>query len=111
MKMDCSAGFDCDITVENKTYEEKSENDFSWGILATDNDNWHVTFFCGTWMGSRMTWLAVYGKEMEISNEYIQQARDAVQAKLPGYLMGWPMTKKSVQGDYFGGSCSYDWDW
>merc|ERR1719453_343356 len=59
----------------------------------------------------QMTWLAVYGKQLTISDEHIAEARAAVEAKLPGYAMGWPFTKKSVQGEYFGGECQYDWSW
>merc|ERR1712086_890196 len=107
-EMDCSAGYNCQITMGE---DREDKEPITWGVLGTDNENWHVAYYCGTLMGMQMSWLAIYGKQLEISEEHLAAAKDAIQAKLPGYIMGWPMTKKSVQGDFFGGSCQYDWDW
>lgn len=101
--MDCTGGFDCKITMG------ESSDPVTWGILATDNDNWHVTWWCGEMMGVQYSWLGIYGKQPEISEEHLAQAKAAVEDKLPGYALGWPWMKKSVQGEFFGGQCEYEW--
>ena len=83
-----------------------------WGIIGTDYNNWYVLYFCGNFMGAQMTWLSVYGKQLEISEQHMDEAKAAIAAKIPGgYAMGWPWTKKSAQGEFFGGECKYDWGW
>ena len=106
-EMDCSGGFNCQITMgENK------DDPVTWGILGTDNENWHVAYYCGTMMGTQVSWLGIYGKQQQISDEHMAEAKALVDAKIPGgYAMGWPWTKQSVQGEFFGGECKYDWSW
>merc|ERR1712032_584391 len=89
--MDCSGGYNCQLTMG----EEQDEPN-TWGVLGTANANWHVAYFRGSVMGMQMSWLAIYGKQQQISEEHMAEAYAVIEAKLPGYAMGWPWTKKSV---------------
>ena len=102
-KMDCSESFNCQVSMA------ESEKTVSWGMIGTDYDNWHVTYWCGMMMGMQYSWLAIYGKEQKLSDAYMAEAKAAIEDKLPGCQMGWPWMKESVQGDFFGGSCQYEW--
>ena len=88
--MDCTGGFDCQITMG----EDKEP--VTWGILGTDYDNWHVTYWCGVMMGMQYSLVGIYGKQQEISEEHLAEAHAVVKEKLPGYALGWPWMKKSV---------------
>lgn len=54
--LDCSEGYNCQLTMNG------GDNAVNWGILATDNDNWHVAYWCGDLLGVQYSWLGVYAK-------------------------------------------------
>ena len=62
MKVDCSASSSCEVTVEGKE-DKDSDNEYVWGILDTDYNNWHVVYFCGKFMGAQMSWVSIQGKQ------------------------------------------------
>ena len=99
----CEDGHDCQLTMNG------GESAVTWGIIGTDNSNWHVTYWCGDMFGVQYSWLGIYGKQEKLSDAHLDEAKAAIEDKLPGYLLGWPWMKESVQGDYFGGSCQYEW--
>ena len=101
--LDCSESFNCQISMGS------SDKTVSWGILGTDYDNWHVTYWCGDMFGIQYSWLGIYGKQEKISEEHLAAAKATIEEKLPGYALGWPWMKESVQGEYFGGQCQYEW--
>ena len=101
--MDCSDSFNCAVSMGS------SDKTVNWGILGTDYANWHVSYWCGDMFGVQYSRLAIYGKSQKISEEHLNEAKAAIEAKLPGYQLGWPWMKESVQGDFFGGSCEYEW--
>merc|ERR1719163_1251542 len=52
MQMSCDGNNGCSWTNEDKTEEQRANsksNDWGMGILATDYDNWHIFYGCGSW--------------------------------------------------------------
>lgn len=96
--MDCSDSWNCQVSMGG-------DNTTPWGILATDYDNWHVAYWCGSLFGIQYSWMGVYSKSPELSAEHKEAAMAAVDDKLGAYLWGWPWSKKVKQGD----SCEYEW--
>lgn len=101
--LDCRGGANCQLTMNG------GDNAVSWGIIGTDNSNWHVAYWCGDLLGIQYSWLGIYSKQQSISEDHLAQAHAAIEDKLPGYLLGWPWMKESVQGEFFGGQCQYEW--
>ena len=119
MKMDCSAGMgDCEFEIEGREKKEK-DGESSWsgnidqsGIVATDYDNYFVMYVCGTWGGSLMQTFTIFGKEPVISEEKLQEAKDALSAKVPGLDMS-PLLMKNGGNPSFWlglGQCDYEWN-
>ena len=88
--LDCSASANCQLTMNG------GDNAVSWGILGTDYANWHVAYWCGSLLGVQYSWLGIYSKQQEISEDHLAAAHATVEEKLPGYLLGWPWMKESV---------------
>merc|ERR1719198_536482 len=87
MKMDCTDSFKCKWEVEGREKDGDWDQNFELGILATDYDNWYVMYGCGDWWdgSGMMETLAIYGKQEKISDEKLEEAKDAIRAKVPGF--------------------------
>lgn len=70
--MDCSESSNCEISMA------KSDKTTNWGILATDYDNWHAAYWCGSLFGVQYSWLGIYGKSEQLSDEHKNAAEAAV---------------------------------
>ena len=116
--MDCSGSWgDCKYEIEGR---EKKEDDESWGddltfgILGTDYDNWYVLYVCGQWpeSGGMMQTLTIMGKQEQISEEKLEEAKAVIAAKVPEFDLSPLLMKDGGQGTYWLGlgSCEYEWD-
>merc|ERR1712118_256490 len=114
MKMDCSESFRCDFDVEGWEKDDEKDDTWEFGILGTDYDNWHVVYGCADWWdgSGKMYTFMIYGREEEIDQSYIDEAKDAIKAKLPGVSVGPLTMKKGGQGKAYMGlvTCDYEWD-
>lgn len=117
IKMDCSKSFACTMDIENwekdDDYEKmKEEKGFEFGILGTDYDNWYAWYACGVWEGMLMETVSIMGKSEKIDDKYIEEAKNAINAKLPDFNLNPLLMKDGGQGSFWLGlgKCEYDWN-
>ena len=115
LAMDCSTP-GCTWVNESKTPEERAESEekmkeytYEYGILATDNDNFHVMYACGESPFGQMAWLDIMGKTATYTQEQIDAAYAAISAANPDWNMSPLLMKDGGQGDGLFSSCEYDW--
>lgn len=113
LTMDCSTP-GCTWVNEAKSEEERAEknNDYvyEYGILATDNDNFHVMYVCGESPFGKMAWLNIMGKTEQYTQDQIDAAYAAITAANPDWDMNPLFMKDGGQGSGWFSSCEYEWN-
>ena len=83
-----------------------SEPEYEFNFLATDYDNYAVSYFCMPMLGdgAKVEWYNILSKKETLSDELLEQAKSEITAKT-GIEPTWLNTHTTLQGD----KCDYDW--
>ena len=84
-----------------------SEPTYPFNFLATDYDNYAVSYFCMEMLGGmgKMEWFNILSKSETLSDELLEEAKSKVTDVLPNYTITWMNTHVTKQGE----KCDYDW--
>ena len=84
-----------------------SEPIYPFNFLATDYDNYAVSYFCMPMLGDtmKMEWYNILSKTPTLSDELLEEAKGKITAVLPDIVPSYWNTVQTVQGE----TCEYDW--
>ena len=83
-----------------------SEPIYPFNIIATDYENYAVTYFCMDMLGSniKMDWWNIISKQVTLDQATLEEAEAMLTAAVPDVVPSWWNSRVTSHED-----CEYDW--